>query len=130
MKSLLSLLLVTASLHADQFTVYVGTYTAPNAAKGIYKFNFDNNTGVASEPELAAEIASPSFVAIHPSGKFLYAVNEAGKGAVTAFSIDPATRKLTKLNDQPSVGDGPCHINVDREGKNVLIANYGGGSVA
>lgn len=130
MKKLLAVLALCASTHAEKYTVFVGTYTAPNASKGIYKFAFDSENGSASAPELAAEIASPSFLAIHQNGRFLYAVNEAGSGAVTAFSIDPQTRKLTKLNDQPSGGGGPCHINVDREGKNVLIANYGGGSVA
>ena len=129
-------LFAALNLQAEQFTVYVGTYTAPNASKGIYKFNFDNSTGVATAPELAAEVESPSFVAVHPNGRFLYCVNEtasfAGKkqGAVSAFSINPTTRALAALNQQPSVGDGPCHINVDRAGKNVLIANYGGGSIA
>jgi 6-phosphogluconolactonase len=63
-------------------------------------------------------------------------VNETGayegkkQGAVSAFSIDPKTHQLNALNQQPSLGADPCHINVDREGKNVLIANYTGGSVA
>ncbi len=126
------------TIYADQFTVFVGTYTGAgtNASKGIYKFNFDAKSGAASAPELAAEVSNPSFLAVHPNGRFLYAVNEtsafAGKkqGAVSAFSINPSTRMLTALNQQPAVGDGPCHINVDRAGKNVLIANYGGGSVA
>lgn len=133
MKTFFSLITVVAALtlNAREQTVYVGTYTGPNASKGIYKFGLDTKTGEVTSPiELAAEITSPSFLAIHPTGRFLYAVNEAGKGAVTAFAIDPKTKKLTKINDQPSVGDGPCHINVDPKGKHVVIANYGSGSVA
>jgi 6-phosphogluconolactonase len=124
-------LLVALAAPAREHTVYVGTYTGPNASKGIYKFGFDTKTGEVTSPlELAAEIVSPSFLAIHPNGRFLYAVNEAGKGAVTAYAIDPKTKTLTKINDQPSIGSGPCHINVDSKGKHVVIANYGGGSIA
>jgi 6-phosphogluconolactonase len=138
MKSFLAIFATASALalQAQQFTVYVGTYTAPGASRGIYKFNFDATTGAAGAPELAAESQSPSFLAIHPNGRFLYAVNEmdafGGKkqGAVSAYSINPKTRALASLNQQPSIGDGPCHINVDRQGKNILIANYGGGSVA
>lgn len=132
----LALLAFSASLYADSYTVYVGTYTAPNGSKGIYHFNFDNQTGAASAVELAGESSGPSFLAIHPNHRFLYAVNEGGnyegkkQGAVSAFSINPQSHKLTPLNQQPSLGADPCHINVDRAGKNVLIANYTGGSIA
>jgi 6-phosphogluconolactonase len=81
-------------------------------------------------------VKNPSFLAIHPGTKFLYAVSEVsdagGKptGAVAAFAIDPKSGKLKLLNQQSSQGAGPCHLNVDRAGKNVLVANYGGGSCA
>lgn len=138
MKTFLAVISVLAglSVNAEKFTVYVGTYTAPNASKGIYRFGFDSKTGDATPLELAVETDSPSFLAIHKNGRFLYAVNEMGiyeghkQGAVSAFSIDPSTKQLNELNKQPSLGADPCHINVDREGKNVLIANYSGGSVA
>lgn len=130
MKKALFALALCVATHADNYTVFVGTYTSANGSKGIYKFGFETDTGKVTKPvELAAEIPSPSFLAIHPDKKHLYAVNEAGKGGVTAYSIESG-HTLKKLNEQPSVGDGPCHINVDREGKNVLIANYGGGSIA
>jgi 6-phosphogluconolactonase len=82
------------------------------------------------------ESVSPSFLALHPSGKFLYAANEIGdfqgekSGAVSAFAVDGATGNLSFLNQQASKGGGPCHLIVDHAGKNVLVANYGGGSVA
>lgn len=108
--------------------VYIGTYTGKNS-KGIYRCDLDLATGKLSEPVLAGETPSPSFVAIHPTGNFLYAVNEAGKGLVTGFAIDAKTGDLKELNQQPSGGDSPCHLVVDKSGKNVLAANYGGGSI-
>jgi 6-phosphogluconolactonase len=115
--------------------VFVGTYTDGNS-KGIYRFAFDPNTGKLTGGELAASSANPSFLAVHPGRRFLYAVNEDGDfggkhaGAVSAYALDPAGGKLTFLNHQPSGGDGPCHLVVDRAGKHVLVANYGGGSVS
>ena len=115
--------------------VYFGTYTGARS-KGIYHSTLDLASGQLSPPQLAAEIKSPSFVAIHPSRKFLYAVSEIsdfqGKplGGVSAFAIDAASGNLTLLNQQSSEGAGPCHLVVDAAGKNALVANYGGGSVA
>jgi len=118
-----------------EFLVYFGTYTGAKS-KGIHVSRFDPATGRLSAPELAAESPSPSFLAVHPTGRFLYSVNEVGSfqgkpsGSVTAFGIDPQTGKLTALNSASSVGSGPCHLIVDNAGRNVLLANYGGGSVA
>ncbi|MCS6863066.1 MAG: lactonase family protein, partial [Abditibacteriales bacterium] len=115
--------------------VYVGTYTGTKS-KGIYVFEMDYTSGAVSPARLAGEAIHPSFLAIHPNGRFLYAVGEvsdfAGKksGGVSAFAIDASTGHLTLLNQQSSGGAGPCHLVVDNAGKNVLVANYGGGSVA
>mgnify|MGYP001626248582 CR=1 FL=1 len=111
--------------------VYVGTYTGRNS-KGIYAFEFNLKTGEVTQPKLVAETPHPSFLAIHPTGRFLYAVNELwdGKeGKVSAFAIQP-DGSLQPLNQQPSKGIGPCHLTVDKTGKFVLVANYGSGSVA
>lgn len=108
---------------------YVGTYTQ-GKSKGIYAYRFDPKNGSLAPLGLMAETPSPSFLAWHPSGKFLYAVNEAGKGSVTAFSVDSATHKLTELNQQPSHGADPCHLAVDHTGKVLIVANYTGGSAA
>ncbi|MBS0265872.1 MAG: lactonase family protein [Planctomycetes bacterium] len=113
--------------------VYVGTYTG-GESKGIYQARLNPTTGALTGVELAAEIKNPSFLAIHPNRKFLYAVSEVsdagGKptGGVVAFAIDQQTGKLKLLNQQVSAGAGPCHLVVDKAGKNVLVANYGGGS--
>jgi 6-phosphogluconolactonase len=118
----------------EKVWVFVGTYTG-GPSKGIYRLELDLASGQLTNRALAAEVTSPSFLALHPNHRFLYAVNEVedfeGKktGAVSAFSIDPKSGDLTLLNQQSSGGSGPCHLVVDREGKHVLAANYGGGSV-
>jgi 6-phosphogluconolactonase len=115
--------------------VYIGTYTNPGKSKGIYVSRLDPQTGALSPAELAAESASPSFLAIHPTEKFLYAVNETNTfggrptGGVSGFAIDRTTGLLRALGEQSSEGPGPAHLSVDRDGHNVLVANYGGGSV-
>lgn len=118
---------------ATKQRVYLGTYTGPKS-KGIYASEFDAETGKLSEPRLVAETVNPTFLALHPDGKYLYAVNEVSKflgkeaGGITSFSIDAKSGGLTQLNQQHSGGPGPCHLVVDRQGKCVLAANYGGGS--
>jgi len=115
-----------------KFWVFVGTYT-DGKSKGIYRMVLDTETGKLSEPALAAELVNPSFLAVHPTHRFLFAVNEnssSKSGAVTSFALDPTSGELTKINQQSTVGNGPCHLVVDATGKNVLVANYGGGSVA
>ena len=114
---------------------YVGSYTNPGSnSKGISAFRFDAAAGKLTPLGLMAETPSPSFLAIAPNGKFLYAVNETdtfqGKpgGAVSAFSIDRASGKLTFLNQVASKGAAPCHIVIDPTGKAALVANYNGGN--
>jgi 6-phosphogluconolactonase len=118
------------------YLVYVGTYTNKTASKGIYVYNFDPGTGKLTSLGVAAESEDPSFLVVHPSGKYLYAVNEIDhfgekkSGAASAFSIDQKTGKLTLLNQAATRGAGPCHISLDKSGKFALVANYDGGSVA
>ncbi|HEX5177590.1 MAG TPA: lactonase family protein [Chthoniobacteraceae bacterium] len=127
---LLCLFLCMLHVSAADIQFYVGTYTRPNGSKGIYHFRLDGNTGAISGGELAAESKSPSFLALHPTKKFLYAVNEVdGSGGVSAFAIE-AGGKLRPLNQQPSRGAGACHLSVDAAGKTVFVANYGAGNIA
>jgi 6-phosphogluconolactonase len=119
---------------ADKINVFIGTYTG-GPSRGIYSYELNLEDGSLRQVGLAAEIASPSFLAIHPNKRFLYAVNEVGNfggqkaGAVTGFKIDASGTKLEKINDATSGGPGPCHLSVDKSGQFVLIANYSGGSV-
>lgn len=126
--------LTSAASAADKYLFYVGTESIQS--KGIYAYRFDPSTGESTPLGLVAETTNPSFLALHPNGEFLYAVNEVQKyqgpnsGGVSAFSIDHATGKLTFLNEVPSRGADPCYIIVDESGKYVLVANYTGGSIA
>jgi 6-phosphogluconolactonase len=114
--------------------VYVGTYTH-GESKGIYRLRLDLTTGALTPEGEPTETVSPSFLALHPNGRFLYAVNESGDGpadppgGVSAFAVDARTGELTLLNRQSSGGPAPCHLSLDREGKHLLVANYWGGSV-
>ena len=114
---------------AAENIVYVGTYTG-KGSQGIYAWRFDAATGALAELGLVGETNNPSFLAIHPNGKFLYAVNETKDGQVTSFSIDPQTGRLTELNHVPTGGADPCHLVVDPTGHALIVANYTGGSVA
>lgn len=109
--------------------VYFGTYTR-GSSEGIYLSRLDLKTGHLSKPVLAAAAPNPAFLAVHPNKQFLYSVAEQRQdGGVLAFRIG-ADGGLTLVNRQSSGGAGPTHLVVDRAGKNVLVANYGGGSVA
>jgi 6-phosphogluconolactonase len=113
------------------YLAFVGTYTTKTNSKGIYAFEFDAQSGKLTPRGVAAETPDPSWVVIHPSGKFVYAANEAGKqSAVTAFSVDPRTTKLTQLNQLPALGQDPCHLSIDKSGKYLFVANYSSGTVA
>ncbi len=124
-----------SSAKPEQLRVYIGTYTR-GGSEGIYLSRLDLGSGKLQPVELAAKVDNPSFLAIHPRRPLLYSAGEANNfrgertGVVSAFSIEPATGRLALLNQQPSQGAGPCHLVVDRSGKNVLVANYGGGSIA
>jgi 6-phosphogluconolactonase len=128
----LALLCIVGIARAD-YLVYFGTYTGAKS-KGIYVSRMGDD-GKLSAPELAAETASPSYLAVHPNKKFLYSIGEVSSfggrktGSVSAFAIDAKSGKLTALNQQTSGGAGPCHIDIDEKGQCVVAANYGGGSV-
>jgi 6-phosphogluconolactonase len=116
-----------------QYIAYVGTYTNQRPtpkSKGIYAYRFDAKTGKFTSIGLAAETSNPSFVAVSPNHRFLYAANEDNQGMVSAFAIDAATGMLKPLNSVSSKGSGPCHVSVDKTGKWVFAANYNNGSVA
>lgn len=119
----------------------VGTYSSPQGpegskgnGQGIYLYEMDLSDGTLRKRDLFQDGSNPSWLALHPSKRFLYAGDEIndfeGKksGAVTAFSVDPGAGRLTKLNTVSSEGAGPAHLSVHPSGKYVLVANYAGGS--
>lgn len=132
----LALILFASFAEAAERLVWFGTFTrGPAGSEGIYVSRFDDASGALTPPVLAARAKNPGFLALHPSLPLLYAVSEVadhdGKptGGILSFAIDESVGILTKKSEQPSGGPGPCHVSVDRTGKVVLAANYGGGSV-
>lgn len=121
-------MLESASI-SREWILYVGTYTR-QVSKGIYAYRFDATTGGLTSIGLAAEASNPSFLAVHPKQRFLYAVGEDGKGIVSAFSLESGTGMLKALNTVSAKGSGPCHVTVNRTGKWLFVANYGSGSTA
>ncbi|MEY2877758.1 MAG: 6-phosphogluconolactonase, partial [Verrucomicrobiota bacterium] len=126
---------------ATDTLVYVGTYTGPKS-KGIYAFKLTTaHTAAGAVPALvplglAAESPSPAFLAVDTKRRLVFASNEIDNfngertGSVSAFAVDPATGKLNFLNSVSSGGPGPCHLALDATGKNLVVANYSGGSTA
>jgi 6-phosphogluconolactonase len=132
----LSLTLLTAlTMPAAPQTIFLGTSTPKDgASRGIYAVQLDPATGALSEPVLAAEAANPGFLVLHPNGRVLYALGEItadGKsgGAVSAYALDPASGRLTLLNQQPSGGSSLTHLAVDATGRALVAVSYGGGYV-
>ena len=125
----------------DPTLVYVGTYTGPKS-QGIYVFRLQAENPEVSQNitlaplGLAAASSNPSFLALDPKRRLLFAVNEVSEfdakptGAVSAFAIDRTNGTLALINQRPSMGAGPCHLVLDKSGRHLLVANYGSGSVS
>jgi len=119
---------LAAPLLAAPKPVFFGT--GGPGARGIYRASFDSETGALTAAELAAEVGSPGFLALHPQGGFLYAAADgsAGPGAV-AYRLEP-DGSLTLLNSAATGDGGAAHIAVHPSGRFLLTAQYGGGSTA
>jgi 6-phosphogluconolactonase len=127
---LLAILPAFPQTPAQKFLVYVGTYTDKTNSKGIYAYEFDAATGKLTARGLAAKTPNPSWVVLHPNGKWAYAANESGKqSSISAFSIDPKSATLTLLNQLPALGEDPCYLSFDKTGKYLFVANYTSGNV-
>jgi len=121
--------LANAEDSGEKIFVFIG-------GKGISRCELDLKTGKLSEPIPVGDAKGAGFLAIHPTGKFLYSVGETGtfngkqQGAVTAWALDPKSGDVKRLNQQSAGGGGPCHITVNKAGTHAFVANYGGGSCA
>ena len=119
----------------SDYLVYIGTYSSGDE-DGIHVYRLDMATGALAHQSSIGGIDNPSFLDIAPNRRFLYAIGETSEvddrpgGAIAAFAIDQQSGALTHINTESTVGPGPCHISIDRDGKYALVANYGGGSVA
>jgi len=128
-------LLAPARADAAAVIAYVGVGTE-SPTNAIYAFRYDEATGALEPLGQVATTPHAAFLAMHPSGRFLYAVNEsdaadrANGHTVTAFAVDGAGPGLKLLDVVPCGGDRPCHIAVDATGKFAFVANYGSGTLA
>jgi len=129
MKFAAFLLAALASALAEEIPFYIGSTGKPPESQGIYRFTLDLDSGKLSAPQKVADARSASFLAIHPGGDFLYSTAEGSPGAVAAYAIGE-DGALKPLNQQSSGGAGPTHLWIDSAGKNLLVANYSGGSIA
>jgi 6-phosphogluconolactonase len=130
---------------ANEMLVYVGTYTEPirfgtgkileGKGEGIYQYRMDPATGALEFDSNTTGVMNPSYLAIHPTQRFLYAVNELKMyedkptGTVSAFAVDAKSGRLEFLNRQLTHGTDPCHVVVDAKGRHVFVANFMSGSV-
>jgi 6-phosphogluconolactonase len=135
----LAALAAPRSLRAAELIGWIGTYTdrdgVSTGSAGIYAFQWDSAHGTLQAPHPAGQAINPSFLALHPNGRFLYAVSEGGGSAtadrLNAFAItDAASGALKSLGSVSSMGKGPCHVSVDASGKWVFVANYQSGTIA
>lgn len=116
----LSVSIMAGSLFAEH--VYIGTST-----KGIYVADFDSKTGKLGAPTIVSDTEAPSYLAI--DGRYLFAVNEVKNGALSSFSIDSGSGKLTPINSASVKSSGPCYVAIDKAGHWAITANYSGGSI-
>ncbi len=137
MKNLLALVFLFFSISGlaqqEKEIVYVGTYSV-RESKGIYVFEFNRAKGSMKLIQTINDLESPTYLEIHPTKKYLYAVNRGaidgneGSGSVTSYTIDQSTGKLTFLNHISSYGKDPCHITLDKAGEFAFISNYNEGN--
>jgi 6-phosphogluconolactonase len=115
-------------MRAETWQVFFGT-DGPGA-RGIYRSVFNTATGRLTACELAAEVGSPGFLAVHPDGDKLYAVaGFAGGPGVVGYRVSESGM-LTVIDRKPTGGGGGAHVAVHPTGKFLLTAQYGGGNVA
>ena len=127
--------LYSPKIDSQEEYIYIGTFSE-RGSKGIYVYAFDRGEEALNLVQTVTGKESPSFLTIHPSGKYLYSVNREGLnehpewGSVNAYSINPGTGKLSFLNAKSSMGAGPCHVSMDHNGQWLFVSNYRGGNLS
>jgi 6-phosphogluconolactonase len=115
--------------------LYIGGY-APADQPGIHACTFDDATGELIVHDSFAGIVNPSYVLVHPNGRWLYAVSETSQqqegapGAVWALRCTREPWNMEPINHQLSGGDWPCHLEINATGQWLLVSNYGSGTVS
>ena len=125
----ITILVSMSTMAQNEIKLVVGTYTR-GTSKGIYSFNFNQQTGKAT-PLDVLEIQNPSFLTISKDGRHIYSVSENGdksEASVNAIAFNSKTGKMKLINSQLTYGEDPCYI--ETNGNLLLTANYTGGSMS
>ncbi|AOM77875.1 6-phosphogluconolactonase [Pedobacter steynii] len=123
------LLAMQSCAQQKDYNLIIGTYTNTGKSEGIYVYDFNTNTAAFKAKSVTKNVENPSYLALGEGNKTIYAVNETSESsAASAFAFDAASGKLTFLNKQATNGADPCYIVADQ--KNVITANYSGGSIS
>ncbi len=127
------LIFIGAKTQNSGHYLIVGTYTS-GKSEGIYVFRFNPENAESVSVSKATGIKNPSFLTVSPDNRFIYSVEElngtGNSGKVVAYTFNQQDGRLNKINDQPSGGDDPCYITIDKTGKWVIVGNYSSGSLA
>ena len=113
--------------------LFIGTYTEGKPDSGIYIYELNSNTGELKRMSTGENIVNPSFLTISPNGKYMYACTETKlpkHGSVSSFKIDSVNGKISFINKQPSMGENPVYLTVNKSNKFVVNGNYTEGNVA
>jgi 6-phosphogluconolactonase len=135
-RSLSAVAVLTNTLRAaaagPRHKLLIGTGTGHNSSsKGIYVADWTRD-GEVGQISLAAELDSPTFLALDRHARHVYAISEVQEGRVTAFSIGhdkDHMLKLDRLGEQTANGNGPAHVSINNDGGSVFVSNYGSGSL-
>lgn len=128
-------LIVTAQniIQTPKSNLLIGTYTQPGKSEGLYVYEFNSETGDLQYKSKISGVVNPSFLTVSSDQKYVYAVNETGRenpGQISSFIFDPNSGELKLLNQVSSMGDDPCYISIDKQGKHIYAGNYSGGNLA
>lgn len=113
----------------EEWNLFIGTYTK-GKSEGIYTYTFNSTTGDFSEKSVAGGIKNPSFLALSPDKKYLYAIHETEGGAASGYEIEPGTGQLRLLNTVATKGANSCYVSVSPDGKFMVSGNYSGGNLS
>ena len=111
-------------------TAFVGTYT-DTRSRGIYTFGIsaDESVSIVSRASIPVP-ENPTFLAVHPDQRHLYAVHEVEAGGVTAFRIGGESPRLSEVDRADSGSGSPCHCHVHPSNNYLFVAHYTGGAVS
>ena len=132
-KKTIFLLLISFNLFAQNTYVFVGSYNSDKNKEGISVFQLDNITGHLKQFTTVKNILNPSYLAVSPNGKYVFACTETktpNAGSISSFEFNRQDKTLTFINSQRSGGENPVYLSVHKNGKWLVNANYTEASVA